>query len=184
VKQDAQPLEQASVPETPAAPDQETKTPAERLKAFLRDTIFLLPSAVKLVRGLLRDPRVPRKCRIAIRLYLYYLLCPLDLIPDWFPGVGHIDDWLLALVLLDWLLNAIPEQVIRDHWDHAWDVVALARRIRPLMPTSVARQLFSWSAEAWRWGARQVLSRLKRKREPAATEEEPPEPPGRAREDA
>jgi len=150
-----------------AAQPGETKGPAERLKAFLRETLFLLPSTIHLVRGLQKDPRVPRKFKLLIFLFLGYLVCPVDLIPDWFPGIGHIDDWLLALVLLNALLDAVPEEVVREHWHHSWDIVGLARRLRPLMPTSVARQLLSWSGEAWRWGARQALRRL-RVRNPAS----------------
>lgn len=155
----------------------ETKGPAERLKAFLRETLFLLPSTIHLVRGLQKDPRVPRKFKVLMFLFLGYLVCPMDLIPDWFPGIGHLDDWLLALVLLNALLDAVPEEVVREHWDHSWDIVGLARRVRPLMPTSVARQLLSWSGEAWRWGGREILSRLRRKNAPPEGSDEGPETP-------
>lgn len=178
IKEPAKRLDEESAPEAAAPPDQEGKTPGERLKTFLRDTAFLLPSAVKLVRGLLKDSRVPLRWKVVTFLFLLYLINPVDLIPDWFLGIGHIDDWLLALVLLDGVLGAVPEEVVRQHWDHAWDIVGLARQVRPLMPTSVARQLFSWSAEAWRWGARQVMARVRRTSpRHAAPPDDDPRPP-------
>lgn len=61
-----------------------------------------------------RDPRVPRLAKILIVLAVAYALSPLDLIPDFIPVLGYLDD-LLLLPLLIWVaLRLVPEPVWRD----------------------------------------------------------------------
>jgi uncharacterized membrane protein YkvA (DUF1232 family) len=55
---------------------------------------------VALVRRLRSDPRVPRRAKFALVGLLGYLLCPIDLIPDFIPVLGQLDDVLIAVLVL------------------------------------------------------------------------------------
>lgn len=70
----------------------------------------------RLTLRLMADSRVPAADRLAAAAGLGYLLWPLDLIPDFIPIVGQLDD--LGIVVWSWrrLLQAAGDDVIRDRW--------------------------------------------------------------------
>jgi uncharacterized membrane protein YkvA (DUF1232 family) len=82
------------------------------VKALLR----ALPDVVRLVTRLVGDPVLPRSAEIALGAAAVYLLSPVDLIPDFIPLVGYVDDVLLAAVLLDGILNWVDRSLVLKYW--------------------------------------------------------------------
>jgi uncharacterized membrane protein YkvA (DUF1232 family) len=76
----------------------------------------LVPDCVVLVKRLIGDPRVPRRSRVALVLVLGYLVCPIDLVPDFIPVAGQLDDAILLALVLRHLLRASGPELVRDHW--------------------------------------------------------------------
>lgn len=76
-----------------------------------------LPSLGKLLFRLLGDRRVSLLDRVIFGATLVYLFVPLDLVPDWIPGLGQLDDLLLVLVGLDRLLYRTDATILLEHWD-------------------------------------------------------------------
>jgi uncharacterized membrane protein YkvA (DUF1232 family) len=74
------------------------------------------PDCVILVRRLLADPRVPVGSRLALGAALVYLVSPIDLIPDFIPVAGQIDDALVLLLVLRHLLRSAGPRVVQDRW--------------------------------------------------------------------
>ena len=66
-------------------------------------------------RAVLADPRTPRAARWLLGLALAYAVSPVDLIPDFIPVLGHLDDVLLVPLLLWLALRLIPKDVIAEH---------------------------------------------------------------------
>ena len=93
----------------------------------LREALLLLPNLGKLLFRLLRDPRVPRNRRWAMAAVGAYLASPIDLIPDFVPVLGGVDDLLVTAFAVDYLLKASPEEVITEHWDGSEDGLELVR---------------------------------------------------------
>jgi uncharacterized membrane protein YkvA (DUF1232 family) len=58
-----------------------------------------------------------------------YLASPIDLIPDFLPGIGQLDDLVIVAFALDQMLNRVPEEVVRSHWDGDDDVLQIVREI-------------------------------------------------------
>lgn len=79
------------------------------------DLLQTFRSEVAIYRSVMADPRCPRLSRWLLRLAVVYALSPVDLIPDFIPILGHLDD-LLLVPLLVWLaLRAIPKDLILEH---------------------------------------------------------------------
>jgi uncharacterized membrane protein YkvA (DUF1232 family) len=75
-----------------------------------------IPDCVVLVRRLLRDPRVPRRRKLALVLLAAYLVLPFDLVPDFIPVAGQFDDAILVALVLRTLLRGGGEPLVREHW--------------------------------------------------------------------
>lgn len=80
-------------------------------------TVKSLPGFGKLLFRLMRDSRVSRFDRTLFAAALGYLFMPADVIPDWIPVLGELDDILLVVVVLDRLLHRTDETVLTEHWD-------------------------------------------------------------------
>jgi uncharacterized membrane protein YkvA (DUF1232 family) len=82
----------------------------------LRELAAFFPDCIVLIRRLLRDPRLPRRAKLALILLLPYLASPIDFIPDFIPVVGHLDDVLLVAAALRYVLKLAGSGVVEDHW--------------------------------------------------------------------
>jgi uncharacterized membrane protein YkvA (DUF1232 family) len=62
----------------------------------------------------LQDERVPRRVKVALALVVPYLASPIDLIPDFIPVLGHLDDALVVLLVLRYVRKHVDAAVIRE----------------------------------------------------------------------
>jgi uncharacterized membrane protein YkvA (DUF1232 family) len=76
----------------------------------------LVPDLVRLVRSLMGDSTTPLSARLAFGGLLVYLLSPIDLVPDFLPGIGSADDLIIAAVVLRWTMRRIGREGLRAHW--------------------------------------------------------------------
>jgi uncharacterized membrane protein YkvA (DUF1232 family) len=75
-----------------------------------------VPDCVVLFKRLLGDPAVPRGRKIAIGLLIGYLALPIDLIPDFIPVAGQLDDAILVALVLRGLVRGAGPGVVERHW--------------------------------------------------------------------
>jgi uncharacterized membrane protein YkvA (DUF1232 family) len=91
--------------------------PAPRMELDLRGLVREIPHFLKLLWGLARDPRVSKADKAIVVGAIAYAALPADLIPDWIPGLGEIEDVLLVALALSRLLTHAGEEVLMDHWE-------------------------------------------------------------------
>jgi uncharacterized membrane protein YkvA (DUF1232 family) len=75
-----------------------------------------VPDCIVLFRRLLRDPRVPRRRKVLLALLVGYLAVPFDLVPDFIPVAGQLDDAIIVAVVLRVVLRAGGPGLVREHW--------------------------------------------------------------------
>jgi uncharacterized membrane protein YkvA (DUF1232 family) len=85
-------------------------------RALWREAIALLPDLGRLLRGLWRDPRTPRRARALAGATAAYVAAPVDLLPDLVPGVGGVDDLLLVLWALRRIVAIAGYDLVRELW--------------------------------------------------------------------
>lgn len=100
--------------------------PEER--TLLQELVLLLPNLVKLAKGLLTDSRVPLRRKLLLAALVAYLVSPIDIIPDFIPGLGQMDDVLIVVLVLHGLISSVGEDVLLEHWRGRPDVILLIRR--------------------------------------------------------
>jgi uncharacterized membrane protein YkvA (DUF1232 family) len=98
----------------------------------LRELARLLPQLAGLIARLSADPGVPRRVKAILAVTAAYLASPIDLIPDFVPVVGYLDDVVLVAVVLDGLLNHVSRDLLLRYWPG--DAASLER-----MATAAAR---------------------------------------------
>lgn len=88
---------------------------------MLREKLRVLADVTRHVRRemavyrlVLRDPRTPRAARRLLWLALAYLALPFDLIPDWIPVLGAVDDLIIVPLLVLLALKRVPRAVLED----------------------------------------------------------------------
>jgi uncharacterized membrane protein YkvA (DUF1232 family) len=122
----------------------EPRDPQEQTR--LKELVLLLPNMAKLVARLARDPRVPARTKATLVLVAGYLLSPIDLVPSFVPGLGQLDDLVIAALALNQLLNEVPAEVVREHWDGEPDVLEVVQEVlrqgTSLVPARL-RRIFS-----------------------------------------
>jgi uncharacterized membrane protein YkvA (DUF1232 family) len=75
-----------------------------------------VPDCAVLFRRLMRDERVPRSRKLLLGLLAGYLASPIDLIPDFIPVAGQLDDAVLVAVVLRSVVNRAGPGLLREHW--------------------------------------------------------------------
>jgi uncharacterized membrane protein YkvA (DUF1232 family) len=75
-----------------------------------------IPDCIVLSRRLLSDQRVPRAHKLLLLALVAYLAMPFDLVPDFIPVAGQLDDAIIVALVLRHLLRAADPDLIREHW--------------------------------------------------------------------
>jgi uncharacterized membrane protein YkvA (DUF1232 family) len=76
----------------------------------------LVPDCLVLARRLLGDPGVPLRHKLALAGLIAYVVMPIDLVPDFLPVIGHLDDAILVALVLRGLVRASGPELVRRHW--------------------------------------------------------------------
>jgi uncharacterized membrane protein YkvA (DUF1232 family) len=82
----------------------------------LRELARFVPDCVTAIRRLRRDPRVPRRAKVAVVLAGLWVASPIDLLPEFLPVIGPLDDVVVVAVALRYAARQVPRQVLQDAW--------------------------------------------------------------------
>jgi uncharacterized membrane protein YkvA (DUF1232 family) len=90
--------------------------PRTGAKRTVMGTIGEIPNFLRLLYGLITDARVSNVDKLVVAGAIAYILMPLDLIPDFIPFLGEVDDVFLLILALERLISHAGRAVIADHW--------------------------------------------------------------------
>ena len=90
---------------------------AARLPAgLLQELAGFLPSSVTLARRLRADPRVPWQAKAAVVVAGLWVLSPVDLLPEFLPVIGPLDDVVVVALALRYAARQVPREVLLEAW--------------------------------------------------------------------
>jgi uncharacterized membrane protein YkvA (DUF1232 family) len=83
---------------------------------LLRDLAGFVPDCVTTVRRLRGDPRVPGRAKVVVALAGLWLLSPIDLVPEFLPVIGPLDDVVVVALALRYAARQVPREVLAAAW--------------------------------------------------------------------
>lgn len=103
------------------------------------------------IRNVAADERIPKRNKAILAGMLLWLASPVDLIPDFIPIIGYLDDLIVIALMLDYVFNEIPLDVLTEHYPgNPESLVRMRRRTRWLgrcVPNRVKRKLWAQIGE-------------------------------------
>jgi uncharacterized membrane protein YkvA (DUF1232 family) len=113
------------------------------VKALLKS----LPDIARLIGRLVTDPRLPATAKIALVAAAVYLASPVDLMPDFVPLLGYLDDVVLAAIVLDGILNYVDRGLVLRYWPGSPEALDKLARAAHLLarwvPARIKARIFS-----------------------------------------
>lgn len=95
----------------------------------LGDVVRAIPDVLRLAGDLLRDPAVPRRVKLALLGLLAWLVSPIDLIPEFIPVLGPVDDVVVAILVLRYAHRRLGADELRRRWRGTEETWLLVRRL-------------------------------------------------------
>ncbi|MEX0709789.1 MAG: YkvA family protein [Chloroflexota bacterium] len=95
----------------------------------LGEVVRIIPDLLRLVRKLLRDRAVPMGARVALVVLLAWLISPIDLIPEFVPILGPLDDVVVAVLVLRYVRRRLGLDELRRRWPGTPEGFALLNRV-------------------------------------------------------
>lgn len=111
-----------------------------------KEVLMLLPNVAILVGKLALDKRVPAEAKVTLAAAAAYFVSPIDLIPDFIPVLGQLDDLIAVLLVLDGIVNRLDQKIVEEHWrgDPATlrRLQKLSARLTFFIPAMIKNKLF------------------------------------------
>ena len=112
----------------------------------MKDLLLALPRLALMIASLVVDRDVPRGAKVALAAVAVYLASPVDLVPDFIPFIGYLDDLLLAAIILDGMLNYLDRSLLLRYWPGSVEsldsAAAVSRRLARWVPARLKRKVF------------------------------------------
>jgi uncharacterized membrane protein YkvA (DUF1232 family) len=102
-------------------------------KSKARELATFIPNLPVLFKGLLGDPRVPRSSKLWLGFAAIWIASPIDLIPEFIPVVGPLDDAIVAALVLRHVLKRTDHDVLLEHWKGDPATLEMILPSRPLL---------------------------------------------------
>ncbi len=107
----------------------------------MRALLRALPDVVRTIARLGADPVLPKAAKVALAAAVLYLVSPVDLIPDFIPGLGALDDLFVAAILVDGILNYVDRRLVLKYWPGSTDSLERIARAAGVLAAWVPRRL-------------------------------------------
>ena len=95
----------------------------------VREVIGVIPDLLRLLRSLISDRAVPIDVRVVLAFLIVWIVSPIDLIPEFLPGIGPLDDVIVAVVALRYTRHRLGMDELRRRWPGSADGFAVLARV-------------------------------------------------------
>lgn len=109
---------------------------------------------IQFVRAVAEDERIPARDKKVLLGLVALIVSPVDIIPDWIPVIGLLDDTVIIALVLDYLFNVLDEQILLSHYP--WGMKSFvkikqaARFVSLMTPTFVKNRIWAYEGSPYR----------------------------------
>lgn len=108
---------------------------------------------VAFIRNVANDARIPESDKKMILLFVALIISPVDLIPDWIPLLGIVDDIVILAFVLDYFFNHLDREILLSHYPWGMKSYVRLRRvsqfIAQLTPGFIKNKLWSYKPSVY-----------------------------------
>jgi uncharacterized membrane protein YkvA (DUF1232 family) len=103
---------------------------------------------VQFIKEVSQDSRIPERDKTILASLIVLVISPIDLIPDWIPIFGQLDDIVIMAIILDYLFSVLDSEILLTHYP--WDMKSFARLRRfariasSLVPSVLKKRIWSY----------------------------------------
>jgi uncharacterized membrane protein YkvA (DUF1232 family) len=94
-----------------------------------RDLVKIIPDVLRLLRSIITDRSVPLDVRLVLIGLLAWIISPIDLIPEFIPVLGPLDDVVVAIVSMRYVRRRLGSDELRERWSGTPEGFALLTRV-------------------------------------------------------
>lgn len=84
-----------------------------------------LKELLSFIKNVANDPRIPSSDKKILLVLVALIISPIDIIPDWIPIIGVLDDFVLMGIVLDYFFNHLDNEILLSHYP--WTMKSFAR---------------------------------------------------------
>ena len=75
-----------------------------------------LSEIIQFLKNVAQDPRIPERDKTILLALIALVVSPFDIIPDWIPIIGVMDDFVLVAIIADYFFNHLDQEILLSHW--------------------------------------------------------------------
>ena len=119
----------------------------QKVKNFFSDL-------TKFLQELVKDERIPSRDKKVLLALVALIVSPVDIIPDWIPIIGVMDDIVLLAIVMDYFFEVLDEDIILSHYpwgmkSYTW-IKRTSKSIASLTPEFVKKNIWKYEADPYR----------------------------------
>jgi len=95
------------------------------IKKFVTPAITRVKELISFIQNVANDPRIPPEDKKKLLVLVALLISPIDIIPDWIPVIGVLDDIVILAIVLDYFFNHLDQEILLSHYP--WGMISFVR---------------------------------------------------------
>ncbi len=110
--------------------------------------------AIQFVKDVAADPRIPEKDKKIILAMALLIVSPIDLIPDWIPILGQLDDLIYLAIICDYFFEVLDPEILLSHYPWGMKsflkIKRLSRVLAFMVPRFIRKRIWSYVGSPYR----------------------------------
>jgi uncharacterized membrane protein YkvA (DUF1232 family) len=109
---------------------------------------------ISFIQNVANDSRIPDRDKKILTVLVILIISPFDIIPDWIPIIGVLDDIVILAIVLDYLFNQLDQEILLSHYPWGMKsfvrIRAVARLLTFLTPGWIKKRVWKFQPSIYK----------------------------------